>query len=220
LAARILIYCFVGFLLLLEILPRLSGSHPAPKKIYAKIEMSALVQAIESYNAAYGHMPVSPAVLQAAKSGNFTYGAIIQNSKSPRAIGTLMGGQVVLNSELIAVLMDLTNYPCNPGQATINTNHWLNPQQTKFLNANLVSETSSSGVGPDLVYRDPWGTPYVITLNLSEANQCQDFFYGRPVLPPTTHTQVMVWSAGPDKKINTSAPRGLAENKDNVVSWQ
>ena len=85
--------------------------------------MSALVQAIESYHAAYGHMPVSAAVQQAANSGSFTYGALIPNPKSPGAIGTLMGGQLVLNSELIAVLMDLTNYPGNPGQATINTNH-------------------------------------------------------------------------------------------------
>jgi len=131
-----------------------------------------------------------------------------------------MGGQVVLNSELIAVLMNLTNFPSNPGQATINTNDWLNPQQTKFLNASLVSETSLPGVGPDLVYRDPWGTPYVITINLSETNQCQDAFYGRSVLPATIQTRVMVWSAGPDKKVNAGAPLDQAENKDNVVSWQ
>ena len=218
-AARILLYGLFALLVFALLTP---SSHVgrAARRNKARIEMSALLQAIESYHAVYGHMPVSPAVLHAAQSGSFTYGALIPSPKLPSPIGTLVGGQVVLNSELIAVLMDVTNYPGNPGQATINTNHWLNPQQTKFLNANLVSETSSSGVGPDLVYRDPWGTPYVITLNLSEANQCQDVFYGRPVLPPTTHTQVMVWSAGPDKKINTSAPRGLAENKDNVVSWQ
>ena len=217
-AARISIYGFVSFLLLLAILPRLSGSHPYPNRNISRIEMSALVQAIESYHAAYGHMPVSAAVQQAANSGSFTYGAIIPNSKSPSPIGTLLGGQVVLNSEVIAVLMDFTNYPGNPRQATINTNPCLNPQQTKFLNANLVSETSSSGIGPDLVYRDPWGTPYVITINLSETNQCRDAFYGRPGLPAST--RVMVWSAGPDKKINTSVLRGLAENKDNVISWQ
>lgn len=184
----------------------------------AKIEISALEQAIKSYHEVYGRIPVSASVLQTANSGSFTYGAVIPNPKSPSPIGTLMRGQVVLNSELIAVLMDLTNYPGNPGQSTINTNHCLNHQHTKFLNANFVAETSSGGVGPDLVYRDPWGTPYFITVNLGDTNQCQDEFYFRPGLPAIA--QVMVWSAGPDMKINTSAPRGEAENKDNIVSWR
>ena len=220
-AARSLLYGFIAFMVLI-LLPKFQPFRHTDGAglsiVQAKIEMRLLVQAIENYNAAYGHMPVSPAVLQAAKSGSFTYGALIPNPKSPTPIGTQVGDQVVLNSELIAVLMDYTNYPGNPGQATINTNHWLNPQQTKFLNANLVSEPLSSGVGPDLVYRDPWGTPYVITINLSETNQCQDAFYGRPWLPAPA--RVLVWSAGPDKKINTSAPPDQAENRDNVVSWQ
>ena len=191
--------------------------------------MSALVQAIESYNSVYGLMPVSPSILQAARSGSFTYGAIIPNPKSPSPIGILEEGQVTLNSELVAVLMDLTNYPGNPSQATINTNHWLNPQQIKFINANMVPEISLPGVGPDLVYRDPWGMPYIITINLSETNECQDAFYGRPILSPATsgndihfpeHVRVMVWSAGPDRKINPGAPFDQAENKDNVLSWQ
>jgi len=212
-----LIVFFIVFLVSL-LIPASPHVGRAARLAKAKIEMSALVQSIESYHAVYGHMPVSPAVLHAAQSGSFTYGALIPSPKLPSPIGTLVGGQVVLNSELIAVHMDLTNYPGNPGQATINTNHWLNPQQTMFLNPHQVADTLSPGVGADLVYRDPWGTPYVITINLSETNQCQDAFYGRPALPATT--QVMVWSAGPDKQINTSAPRDQAENQDNVVSWQ
>jgi hypothetical protein len=30
----------------------------------------------------------------------------------------------------------------------------------------------------------------------------------------------MVWSAGPDGKINGSAAANLGENKDNVLSWR
>ena len=42
-----------------------------------------------------------------------------------------------------------------------------NPQQHIFLNAHMSGDTSSPGVGTDLVYRDPWGNPYVITMDLN-----------------------------------------------------
>jgi hypothetical protein len=30
----------------------------------------------------------------------------------------------------------------------------------------------------------------------------------------------MVWSAGPDGKVNPAAAANQAENKDNILSWQ
>ena len=53
----------------------------------------------------------------------------------------------------------------------------MNPQQTKFLNATMVSDTVSPGVGLDGVYRDPWGDPYVISMDLNYDGVCQDAFY-------------------------------------------
>jgi hypothetical protein len=32
--------------------------------------------------------------------------------------------------------------------------------------------------------------------------------------------RAMVWSAGPDQKINTEISADQGENKDNIVSWQ
>ena len=62
--------------------------------------------------------------------------------------------------------MDITNYPDGSG-ATANVSYQKNPQQTIFLNAKMVADTNTwPGVGPDLVYRDPWGNPYVITHGL------------------------------------------------------
>lgn len=244
LAAKVLVYGFV-FFIFLSLLPIFQPHSTRAPKVKAKIEMIALVQAIESYNAAYGHMPVSAAVQPAAHSGSFTYGAMIPNPKALGPIGTLVGGQVVMNSELIAVLMCITNYPGQPRHAAINTNYCLNPQQTKFLNASFVADGSLPGVGPDLVYRDPWGTPYVITISLSETNPCLDAFYGNQHFGqdqssklggssgPTNSIgtgeneglfqlrgHVMVWSAGPDKTVNASTPLDQAENQDNVVSWR
>ena len=116
----------------------------------------------------------------------------------------------------------------------------------------MASYTGSAGVGPDLVYCDPWGNPYVITMDLSYDEQCNDAFYSQknvsqiPNIPPGTnpthqlgynglvnpnsanpdtdnflyHGKVMVWSAGPDKMIDSNAKANAGVNKDNVLSWQ
>jgi hypothetical protein len=81
-------------------------------------------------------------------------------------------------------------------------------------------------------------------VDLNEDNQCQDAFYcldkvsgpGQAntnpglnglVNPDTTkndnfryHGNVMVWSAGPDGKIDPLSPADQGVNKDNVLSWQ
>jgi hypothetical protein len=130
---------------------------------------------------------------------------------------------------VVAILMDITNYPGNPTQFTVNTNHVKNPQQTQFLNAKMVSVntagagTNLPGVGTDLVYRDPWGNPYVITMVLNYDEMWNDSFYGLASISqaapnsPTGlyglynnvdpansignhfqfHGKVMVWSVGP-----------------------
>jgi hypothetical protein len=145
--------------------------------------------------------------------------------------------------------MNLTNFPGNQGEFTANTNYLLNPQRIIFLSPHLAADTVSPGVGLDLVYRDPWGTPYFVTLDLNRDGQCNDVFYGQQGVSQHNgtgsngyhglvnnvdaggngnhfqyHGKVMVWSAGPDKKIKqgtgTRTPANQAENKDNVLSWE
>ena len=156
------------------------------------------------------------------------------------SIGTVVGTSIRTNSEVIAILMDLTNYP--NGVMTENTNYQKNPQQTIFLNAKMsgydptVPDPQPPG-GVDItgVYRDPWGNPYVISMDLNYDEQCRDAFYSfecrfqfcqRPAQIPDGmvwsipkplrrlrqddfqyHGKVMVWSAGPDGKIDVTASR-------------
>jgi prepilin-type N-terminal cleavage/methylation domain-containing protein len=230
------------------LLPALSAAKRAAQRAKAKTEISALVQAIEGYDSAYGRFPVSAAALEWAtcQRSDFTYGTLIAQPgiMGDFAARTVINGTYSLNnSEVVAILMDITNYP-NNYQFTINTNHMKNPQQTKFLSATMSGDTNLPGVGPDLVYRDPWGNPYIITLDLNYDDQCNDPFYNQQnvsqanVGNPTGlnglfnnafangggnffqfHGKVMVWSAGPDKKINSNARANAAENKDNVISW-
>ena len=233
------------------ILPALSAATRSARKAQAKKEESDIATAIQQYDSVYGRFPVSnPAQNQASQNaqttGNnpdITYGGVFQTptAGSPVTIGTYVGGVVLTNSEVIAILMDLTN--CLNGNPTANAGYQKNPQQTIFLGAKLVDTNLTwSGVGQDLVYRDPWGNPYVISMDLNYDELCRDAFYcsntisgpnnpglnglNSPEVLPTAPNddfqyrgKVMVWSAGPDGQIDkTAANQGV--NKDNVISWQ
>jgi prepilin-type N-terminal cleavage/methylation domain-containing protein len=234
------------------LLPVLSKAKVAAQKTKAKSEIAGLVTAIEAYDQAYGRFPVSHAAQTSAstsQNGNtdFTYGG---------TFGPITGSVIVkspnlflTNSEVIAILMDYATYP-GTLIPTINANHQSNPQQTKFLNATLASWKSGDpvpaqpGVGTDLVYRDPWGNPYVISMDLNYDDQCMDAFYrwhtvsqqnggigfnglvnSQINLPQHLdyfqfHGKVMVWSAGPDGKVDLTKPANTGVNKDNILSWQ
>ena len=238
------------------LLPVLSAAKKHAQVVKARTEISQIVQAIQSYNSDYGRYPISPAAQAAALnpvtgpsgqkiSGEFTYGASYKgpDNVTPEPVGTKIGGSTILtNNEVIAILMDITNYP-NTTIATINTNYQKNPRQVAYLNATMSGDPKLPGVGPDLVYRDPWGNPYVITLNLNDDNKVEDDFYRQPPGAnggPATdssknalnglikqddgffgfHGNVMVWSAGPDGKIDPGSAGNVGVNKDNVLSWK
>lgn len=151
----------------------------------------------------------------------------------PTAVGTQVGGSVVQNDQLMAVLMNFTTYPNTP-TPTVNANYQANPQKTMFLDASMSGDTSSPGVGTDLVYRDPWGNPYVVSLDLNDDGVCEDSFYGPAsmsngglnglILQPdgkyAYHGRIMVWSAGPDGKVSLLVTANQSENHDNVLSWR
>jgi len=217
------------------------------QKTRASLQERAIVNAISEYLSLYSHFPVSPTAqnqaTQYAQSGfnpDFTYGGLFNTPNNPppnaptQPVGTPVGspsGSPISNAEVIAILMNFTKYP--NGGLTVNTNSQKNPAGTRFLQASMSGDTSSPGVGQDLVYRDPWGNPYVITMDLNGDEACEDAFYStRPVsngglnglvLQPDgnwgLHRKVMVWSAGPDRMVDPGSPANTSANKDNVISW-
>jgi type II secretory pathway pseudopilin PulG len=241
------------------LLPVLATIKKHAQIMKAKAEISDLVNAIQSYDQAYGRFPVSGFAQSVAGSPgpnkenyDFTYGGTFQTPAGPLAIGTPVGGGNVLsNSEVVAILMDFTNYPIT-GYPTINTNHVYNPQQTKFLTPKMSGWDPTqpgpppAGVDNNFVFRDPWGNPYLISMDLNYDDQCQDSFYCLKSVaqnPPATsastgfyglnapagtpvadnfqyHGKVMVWSAGPDGKVDRNSAANAGFNKDNILSWQ
>jgi prepilin-type N-terminal cleavage/methylation domain-containing protein len=218
------------------ILPVLSSAVTRAKKTKAATEISQIRAAIEQYESQYGRMPVSTPVQQSGLPG-ITYGGVY-TSKAGQTFpalstyfvpGSTVGNYVPSNADVIAILMNYTNYP-NTATWTCNTNSQKNPQGTKFLNAALAPNNTSPGLGTDLNYRDPWGNPYIITMDMSEDDKTEDPFYGSPGVSSATsvtggaglmglvcqpkanggdgnyiyHGNVMVWSMGPDGPVNSS----------------
>ena len=72
-----------------------------------------------------------------------------------------------------------------------------------------ASTNYSPGIGPDDVLRDPWGMPYIVTLDLNGNNRVLDLSLNQmnlynpnssPILYIPGHA--VVWSFGPSKKID------------------
>jgi prepilin-type N-terminal cleavage/methylation domain-containing protein len=202
----------------------------------AKNQIVDLVGAINRYEAAYSRYPTS----LAAGTNDFTYAGKALEGGNPAPPSLWQQD----NSEVIAILMDVDKYP-GTGLATTNAGHVKNPQQVKFLNANMVSDPTLPGVGPDLIYRDPWGSPYIITMDLNYNGRCKDVFYRYRAVSQKNTGQalgfnglfnnadptgasddyefnggVMVWSLGLDSKADFSNSATAGYNKDNILSWK
>ncbi len=212
------------------LLPALKGAKLAAQKQQAKMDMAKLVAAISAYESAYNRYPVSDQAMTAAAAAkpaeDMTFGldflrragvAIV----SPPAAPTTY---ITNNSEVIAILLDQ--------DVGVNKGHVKNPQKNVFLNARTVADTSSGGVGSDLIFRDPWGNPYIITIDLNYDGKARDAFYRNSTVSAgganglifngsywEASSPVIVWSVGPDGKIDGTKSANLGANKDNIISW-
>ena len=211
------------------LLPAISKVNQAAKVNRARNEIGAIVQAIKQYEADYSRMPVSKEMATAAGAGDLTFGGLF-----------LMPAPVPnpTNSEIIAILMDRETFA--NGSATVNKDHVKNTKRVPYLTPKETSEVTLGGVGPDGVYRDPWGNPYIISIDLNLDDKCRDAFYGLDAVSLKSGTaghdglinsvgsannfeysgNSMVWSAGPDKKFNSGSKANFGVNKDNIGNWK
>ena len=235
------------------LLPVLAAAKTAAKKAQAKMEMSSIITAIEGYEQDYSRFPMTinetayAANNPNVQGGDFTTGFV--STPQPGIAwpsGALGKYSFDWNSNVVAILMDMTVYP-DGITATANNTHQYNPKQVKYLNAKLSGKYYGGqplpGVDNNGVYRDPWGNPYVITMNASYNEQgTSDIFYSqasvsqqsgstgyKSLFNPTWtinpnnylyHGKVMVWSAGPDRNVSRTLNAMTGVNKDNVLSWQ
>lgn len=217
------------------LLPALGKVKAKAKVSLAKSEMNNLATAIKSYENEYSRMPVSSA---AEPKGNpdFTLGTAGIVPALPPAMSVITGNKYEANnSELMIILMDMNVSP-------VNANSSRNPRKMSFFNAKPASGNDSGLNIVDHVLRDPWGMPYMITVDLDGDNKCLDGFYRKKAVSQKNGKEgfyglsnngadantdefalngpVMIWSFGPDQKINVGAKANDKENKDNILSWQ
>jgi prepilin-type N-terminal cleavage/methylation domain-containing protein len=224
------------------LLPAISKAKTNALKAVAHSEEANLVSAIGQYYADYNRMPVSTNALnQAALAANnpglepdFTFGtkSTVSNANGGTWLTTANNGTTKdiisdngtyqnNNSEVIAILVDNTNYG-------IENNHQYNPRKTTYFNSKISPDTANPGIGPDSMLRDPWGTPYIITLDLNYDGKCWDPFWVTTYKADPQHRndtylipgQAAVWSFGPQKKVDVNSAWNSAVNKQTVRSWQ
>ncbi|HTA28984.1 MAG TPA: hypothetical protein VK731_00790 [Candidatus Cybelea sp.] len=237
---EIVIVLIAAALLAALLVPSVFHNTNAYRIAHARNEMINLVAAISQYQTEYGKLPASDNVVG---SPDFTFGTF---GTSDEALGiTNSSGYQANNSEVMSILMDVAAF--SDGKPTVNVRHGLNPQNIVFLNVKMTSNTNSPGLGPDNVYRDPWGHPYIITIDVNGDKKCRDAFYrlasvseNASVLgsksyllrapPPydsdeardsfeVPNVTVTIWSFGPDGKADKMQKANEGVNKDNITSW-
>ena len=231
------------------LLPALSAVKKHALVVRARTEIAGLANAIQSYDQDYSRFPVSPAA--ATGAGDFTCG--LMQTPQPNLTWPSVNGvwSTENNSNVVAILMDMETFPNPTATQTLNYQHKKNPKQVKYLGEAKLSgyDPNSTvppvgGVDDNGIYRDPWGNPYIITMNTSynEAGT-SDLLYSLTAVsqngtgasgyyglastnnPPGVagflfHGKVMVWSAGPDKTFNPGKKANTDANKDNILSWK
>ena len=253
------------------ILPALSAVKKKAQVKKAQMEAGGIANAIHTYEADYSKFPASAAAMTAALAvpaaaggpDDITYGTAGVICVGPGGnVAGLPGtgfqtptgtyavespGYKTNNSEVMSALLDVEYWPALPGVPTMNLGHVKNPQKTQYLNATMSGNTSSPGIGTDGTYRDLWGNPYIITIDLNFDDKARDVFYRGTISADQADSNtpkrglnglipkvlganvfyeasgpVMVWSAGPDKMIDNGlgASANKGANKDNIISWK
>ena len=160
------------------IMPALSKARVKVQITQAKQEIKTIETAINQYQTTYGRLPSSTnaaaaAAAQAPQSPDFTFGTVNMiatlTDKKGNALPAIVnpGNYRADNSELMVILLAIETYP--GGGDTINKGHVRNPQRHVFLNLKQVGQKGQPGLGPDFVFRDPWGNPYIVTVMPSTA---------------------------------------------------
>jgi prepilin-type N-terminal cleavage/methylation domain-containing protein len=235
------------------LLPAIAGASKKAKVAKARAEMNHIAGAVHAYYQTYGRFPIAPETKQLLRDDvpDFTYGTHDRRTgnwwvnpvkKQTAAIIQVTGTGVTVrdqrnNAEVVAILRDVERF--RSGQATPNLGHALNPQKVTFLDAKDTENASRGGVNVDGVYCDPWGNPYIISIDYNYDNMCRDAFYSLPAVSndprnPTAgqngltrngnlyeyRGQVMVWSLGPDGFANSGISANVGVNRDNILIWK
>lgn len=220
------VIAIIGILAAL-ILAALGPAKTQALKTMARGDEATLISSIATYQYDYSRLPVSTNAMAAAGTNDFTFGTVSNTPAgsgqiSPIAVSTPGAAYQNYNSEIIAILRDDNFWP----EAAGGAQHIYNPKLVPLSPGRMALDTNSPGIGPDDIFRDPWGNPYIITLDLNNDNKCYDATLDslyqletpKPSGPLLIPQPAVVWSFGPLKTINLGqALNSPATNKQTIV---
>lgn len=206
------------------LLPALAKAKEKTKIKNAKAEAVQLVSAINLFATDYNRMPASRDAEQSAKSNgacpDFTYGTTQTGGSAiaPVVIRSFGGpAYEATNAELLAILR---GHGLAPTPALKKVSQARNPRDITFFHARITESANAPGLGTDGVLRDPWGMPYIVSVDMNDDNKTFDGFYGAfTPAAPEVNVPVMVWSFGPNRNADPAGGAKGGANKDNVRSW-
>ncbi len=235
------------------LMPAIANAQKKAKITSCRSEIQSIMAAINQYYADYSRYPTSKDNAKAAadKGRDFTYGTRYPSNnevKGPdnEVLTEIKNGDSMpdfSNAEVMAILLDRETYNQKPYESltsldTENKGHARNPRKNIFLTAKEVAALGKPGIGPDLVYRDPWGNPYIISMDLNQDAKTVDAFYkidGISKNPTNSvaglngmvkvgtdyavNAPLTVWSMGPDKNCDLNKRADEDVNADNILSW-
>ncbi|MCP5521092.1 MAG: type II secretion system protein [Verrucomicrobiales bacterium] len=226
------------------LLPALSAAKTKAKVATTRTAMSTFIGAVSQYQATYDRMPVSKLSRDGLtdRSPDYTFGTVLVRDSNQKLAGldgnplpqlvNVFGRSNNNNREIVTILRDMVETA--DGKLTDNAGHLYNPKKENFLegikDVGLYKPGvyAPNGIGPDGVWRDPWGSPFIVTVDLNYDGKCRDGYYRQAAVSqesgnmgfnglrrPTggaaddfeVNAPVIVWSMGPDgyfgRKIDT-----------------
>jgi prepilin-type N-terminal cleavage/methylation domain-containing protein len=201
--------------------PFVSRAMTKSKVATARTDMANLKGAIQSYHNDYSRFPSARGAAPNPAGEDLTFSLPIgekhvDGSPYDAFIQSVpLSQKTPPNSDLMSVLMAV--------DFGANKKHGRNPKKSIYLTPKSVSGEDEAGVGPDGVFRDPFGNPYVITVDYNGDNKVSDRFYrltgvsegasiGLVSINPNTPDEefvlqgtVMIWSFGPDRQMHSRA---------------
>ena len=215
------------------LLPALGNAKTKAKVRVAKLEMYALLAAIQQYESEYKRMPAgSNAMASAAQNSHcpdYTYGTSSASGVVQPGLPPVQSyGEPVYqssNAELLAILRGPKLAP-QDNPALVALARARNPRGITFFEARVVSGTGP-GLGTDGVLRDPWGNPYIVTLDLNDDGKCMDGCYGNlkkstgandeKAPPGEIDKSAIIWSFGPDGRATVNVEIRPGETTGDLV---